>query len=136
MEVKAQHPDGREPVAEVMQMVIGAWVSQAISAVTRLDIPDLLENYGPKTALQLIRDHGVDAKPDYLERALRACASVGIFTEDAEGKFGPTALSGVLTGNSPVSIKKIAEIVGGSWWRVWSGLSDSLRTGEPQAKAQ
>ena len=124
------------PQAIVMQMVMGAWLSQTISAVTRLNIPDLLKAYGPQTALRLIQDHDVGARPEFLERALRACASVGIFSEDAEGRFGPTAFSEVLTSSSAVSVKKLTEIFGGTWWKVWVGLPDALRTGMPQAKAQ
>lgn len=128
---------GTPPPQEiVMQMVVGAWISQTISAVTRLNIPDLLKKHGPQTALKLIQDYGVNAKPDALERALRACASVRIFTEDNQGIFGPTALSDVLTSGSPVSAKKFTEVFGGSWWKVWSGLSDALYSGHTQAKAQ
>lgn len=123
------------PEGMVMQMVMGAWLSQTISAVTRLDIPDLLQDHGPKTALQLTEELGVAAKPELLERALRACASLGIFTEDAAGRFGPTALSDVLTGSSPVSVKKLTEMFGASWWKLWGGLENVLRTGESQPKA-
>jgi len=117
-------------------MVMGAWVSQTISAITRLDIPDLLHQHGSRTAAQLTQDHGVDAEPEFLERALRACASLGIFTEEDAGRFGATALSEPLTSGSLVSVKKITEIMGASWWKVWTGLADGLRTGESQAKAQ
>ena len=65
------------PHAAVMQMVMGAWVSQTISSVTRLHIPDLVQEHGPLTAQQLTTTHGVAVQPDFLERALRACASVG-----------------------------------------------------------
>lgn len=124
------------PQAIVMQMVVGAWLSQIISSITRLDIPDFLKKNGPQTALKLVKEYGVNAKPDHLERALRACASVGIFTEDIQGVFGPTVLSDVLTSSSPASVKKFTEVFGGSWWKVWSGLPDALRTGHTQAKAQ
>lgn len=124
------------PPATVMQMVMGAWVSQTISAVTRLDVPDLLQQHGPLTARQLTENYGVKARPEFLERVLRACASVGLFTEDAGGRFGPTPLSEALTLNSPLSVKRFAELFGGSWWKVWTGLPDTLRTGQPQAKAQ
>ena len=43
-------------------------------------------------------------------------------------------MSEVLTSGSNVSIKKLAEIFGASWWTVWGGLASALRTGEPQAK--
>ena len=122
-----ENPDQTEeappPQAVVMQMVMGAWVSNALSAVTRLDVPDLLKEHGSQTALQLTELHGVDAVPDFLERLLRACASVGVFTEDADGRFGPTPLSDVLTIDSPVSAKKLTEMFGASFGRVWNGLA-------------
>ncbi len=129
-------PDALPPQAVVMQMVMGAWVSQTISSITRLGIPDLVQQHGPLTAAELTTAHAVEARPDFLERALRACASVGIFTEDADGRFGPTPLSGVLTADSPVSVKKLTEVFGGTWWKVWTGLPEALASGQPQAKAQ
>jgi hypothetical protein len=38
------------PPAVIMQMMTAAWISQTISAVTRLDVPDLLEKHGATTA--------------------------------------------------------------------------------------
>lgn len=126
--------DTTPPQEIVMQMVMGAWVSQTISTVTRLNVPDALKLHGSQTAIALTQHYGIDADPEFLQRILRACASVGIFTEDKDGKFGPTALSDVLTSNSTVSIKKLTEMFGGSWWRVWTGLFEAARTGQPQAK--
>ena len=131
-----QTEEAPPPQAVVIQMVMGAWVSKALSEVTRLDVPDLLKEHGPQTALQLTEQHGVNAVPDFLERLLRACAGVGVFTEDAEGRFGPTPLSDVLTIDSPVSAKKLTEMFGASWARVWNGFGDAVRTGLPQVKAQ
>lgn len=127
---------GLPPQAVVMQMVMGAWVSQTISSVTRLDVPDLLQKHGPLTARQLTASHGVDAKPEFLERALRACASVGVFTEDSGGRFGPTALSEVLGLASPVSVKRFVELIGDRWWKLFTSLPDALRTGQSQSEAQ
>lgn len=124
------------PQEIVMQMVMGAWVSQTISAVTRLNVPDALKLHGSQSAIALTENYGIKADPDFLQRVLRACASVGIFTEDDNGKFGPTALSDVLTLDSVVSVKKITEVFGGTWWRVWTALTDAVRTGQPQAKTQ
>ena len=132
---KQQDQESLPPEAIVMQMVVGAWVSQAISAITRLDIPDLLKEHGPKTALELTDALRVRAKPELLQRVMRACASLGIFTESDSGRFGTTPLSDVLTANSPVSIKKLTEIFGASWWKIWGGLEAAVRTGESQPKA-
>jgi hypothetical protein len=122
------------PEAAIMQMVLGAWVSQAISAVTRLNIPDLLKAKGPSTAKELAMGRE-ELNAEFLERVLRACASVGVFAEFPDGRFDLTPLSETLTADSPVSRKKMVELFGASWWRVWSGLEQAIRTGEPQSVA-
>lgn len=123
------------PEATIMQMVMGAWVSQAISAVTRLHIPDLLKAHGPSTASELVKASEIKMHAEFLERVLRALATVGLFIETPEGRFGPTPLSDALTADSPVSRKKMVELFGASWWRVWGGLEDAIKTGEPQSVA-
>lgn len=119
-----------EPEATVMRLAMGAWVSQAMSAITRLDIPDMLEEHGPSTAEDLVGKLGVPARADLLQRTLRACASAGLVSEDAEGRFGPTALTRVLTEKSPRSMKHLIEVMGASWWRLWGELEPIVRTGE------
>ena len=68
-------------------MAMGAWVTKVISETTRLGVPDALKQSGPTTAEELIARYGIEAKPESLERVLRACASLGVFTEDAAGRF-------------------------------------------------
>ena len=65
---------------------------------------------------------------------MRTCASVGIVTENARGQFGPTPLSDVLTADSPVSVKVVAQEAGGLWLKLWMGLADAIRTGKPQSQ--
>jgi hypothetical protein len=124
------------PQALIGQMVTGAWVTKVMADVTRLGVPDVLKKHGPTCAVELTAKYGIKAMPDALERALRACASLGLFTEDADGKFGPTQLSDVLTADSPASVKHLVQLMGGLLWRVWTGLPEALRTGEPQAHNQ
>ena len=126
-------PETVPPQAVMMQMVMGGWVARAISDVSRLNIPDLLKKAGALSAAELVAA-GVDADAGALERAMRACASVGVFTEDTEGRFGATPLSEVLTSDSPVSVKVVAQETGGLWLKLWGGLSEAIRTGEPQSR--
>ena len=126
--------DTLPPQAVIMQMMMGAWVTKIISESTRLGIPDLVAQHGAVRASDMTAVHGVDAQPDALHRLLRACAGVGIFTEDGEGRFGPTDLSGVLTISSPVSVKKLVEAIGGPWYKGWTEFFESVRTGQPQAR--
>lgn len=120
----------------VMQMVIGGWVAKTISEVTCLDIPDHLKKHGPLTARQLVDRKLVKANPGALHRALRACAAAGIFSESKDGRYGPTPMSDALTADSPVSVKKLTEIMGQSFYETWGGFGAAIRTGRPQAKAQ
>ncbi len=96
----------------------------------------MIKRHGPSSAAELVSKHGVEAAPEALHRALRACAALGIFSEDAMGKFGPTEMSEVLTTDALGSVKKLVQMVGNLLWKVWTGLPDGLRTGEPQAKNQ
>jgi hypothetical protein len=115
-----------------MQMAMGGWVARAISEICKLNIPDTLQANGPMTAAQLAAD-GLNVNTDALERVMRACASVALFTEDAEGRFGPTPLSEVLTASAPGSVKMVAQEIGGTWLRIFGELSETIRTGEPQS---
>jgi hypothetical protein len=115
-----------------MQMVMGGWIARTISEVSRLDVPDALHRSGPMTAADLVNG-GIRVDAGALERALRALASVGFFSEDDRERFGLTPLSEALTSSAPGSVKIVAEEMSGTWLRVFSGLGESIRTGEPQA---
>ena len=134
MESKTAAEQSPPPQGVIMQMVMGAWVTKVISEVTRLGVPDLVKQRGSMDAAKMVIAGGINAAPAALERVLRACASLGVFTEDATGKFGPTPLSDVLTSDSPVSVKKLVEAMGGPWYRGWGQLLEAVATGKPQAR--
>src|ERR1051326_4214228 len=121
------------PEAVVMQMVMGGWIARAISDLAFLNIPDVLKKRGAMSAAELVNS-GVAVNAIALERVLRVCASVGVFTESVDGRFGPTPLSDVLTADSPTSVKVVAEEMGGLWLKLWTALSDGIRTGEAQSR--
>jgi ubiquinone/menaquinone biosynthesis C-methylase UbiE len=105
--------------------------------VTSLDVADILHRHGPATAAELVQQHGIAANPVALERCLRTCAAFGLFSEDSEGRFGPTPMSEPLTIDSPVSVKKLVEsFAGNSMWKGFAGLPDSIRTGKPHVREQ
>jgi hypothetical protein len=118
-----------------MQMLMAAWGAQALAAIARLGVPDLLARHGPLTARDLHETHGVDAQPEAHARVLRACASLGVVSEHADGRFGPTALSVTLTREGPGSVRRFAELIGGRWWTLFGGLPEALRTGQHQSRA-
>src|SRR3979490_2032449 len=132
MESRTAVTQALPPQAIIMQMVMGGWIARAVSDLSRLNIPDVLKKRGPMTAAELVAG-GIDANINALERVMRTCASVGIFTEDPQGKFGSTPLSDVLTADSPLSVKVIAQEVGGHLLLNFLGLADGIPTGGPRS---
>ena len=125
----------KPPHAVLFEMLFGAWTAKILAEVVRLDVPDALAN-GPMTADELVRNAGIRAHPLALHRALRACAALGIVTEDSVGRFGATRLSTLLMRDTPGTLKPFVEYSGGLLWKVWSGLPEGLATGTSQARAQ
>jgi SAM-dependent methyltransferase len=113
---------------QFMKMTIGGWVTQAISVAAELGIADFLVQ-GPRTAdelAQLAHAHG-----GALYRVLRALASVGIFSEDAERRFSLTPLAECMRSDTPDSLRSFAIMSGAEFYQSWGCLLHSAQTGEP-----
>ncbi len=116
------------PVA-VMEMIMAAWVSQAIQVAAELGIADALAE-GPLPADDLA--HRVGADPDGLRRLMRALISRGIFRQRRDGRYELTALAEPLRSDAPFSMQGYARLVGSPQHREhWSLLVESVRTGKP-----
>jgi hypothetical protein len=63
---------------------------------------------------------------------LRALESVGVFSEDIEGRFRLTPLADGLRSDVPGSLRAYAIMLGEQWlWNAWGGLSYSVETELP-----
>ncbi|MGB9306849.1 MAG: methyltransferase [Mycobacterium sp.] len=114
------------PVA-MMEMVVDAWVAQAITAVADLGIADALAA-GPLSAQELAV--AVDADADALIRLLRALIPRGIFRQRRDGRYELTPLADTLRRDAEVSIAGWARWVGSPQHREhWSRFTDAIRTG-------
>ena len=114
------------PVA-VLQLVTGRWVSNIVGLAAELGLADLIQT-GPKTAEEVAAANGLHAPS--LHRFLRALASVGVFAEQADGRFGQTPMSDALRSDVPHSMRGFARFATRPWTtRAWMELEHSLRTG-------
>jgi len=86
------------PPLALFRMTTGYYVSQAIYAVAKLGIADLLSD-GPRRPDELAKAAGTDG--DALRRVLRLLASVGVFTEEADGEFALTSIGTCLRSGVP-----------------------------------
>src|SRR5215472_8417582 len=112
----------------LQNLILGKWVSQAVSVAAKLGIADLLKD-GPRTCDELARANQVDEAA--LFRLLRALASVGVFTEVGSRTFGLTPMAEFLRSDVHGSLRAVATMSGEDWtWRPWGKLYQSVKTGE------
>jgi len=109
---------------QMNQLIRGYWTTQAIFVAAELQIADLLSD-GPKLPEELAQAAG--ANSDMLYRVLRALASVGIFTENNDGRFALTPLGETLRSES--GQRAYARLHGQELYRSWGMLLDAVRTG-------
>lgn len=115
------------PKLALLQMTTGFWISQAIYVAAKLGIADMLRD-SPKSSDELAYLTGT--LPRELYRLLRFLASVNIFAEDEDGRFGLTPLAEGLQTGVPGSLSAMAIMYGEEIYRAWGDLLHSIRTGE------
>jgi len=118
----------RDPSIELMRLVNGYQLSQAIHVATVLGIADMLKD-GPRTSDDLAAATG--AHPRALYRLLRALAAFGVFHEEPGRRFGLTPMGDHLRTDAPGSVAPWAAFIGRAYhWRAWGDLLHSIWTGE------
>ena len=116
------------PAAELVLLLTGYRVSQAIYVAATLGIADLIKD-GKSSASDLAI--ATNSHPTALYRVLRALAAAGVFHEDDEKRFSLTPLGECLRSDAERSIAAYAVFVGRPHlWQAWGALSHSVRTGE------
>ncbi|EFG79131.1 O-methyltransferase [Mycobacterium parascrofulaceum ATCC BAA-614] len=117
------------PAAVMMELILNAWVAQAIAAAADLGVADALAD-GPLSGEALAERVGADA--DALGRLMRALIGIGVFRRGSDGRYALTPVAATLRTDAPVSMAGMARWVGSAQHREhWSHLSDAIRTGNP-----
>ncbi len=120
------------PPAQMLQMITGYWISQAVGTAARLGISDQLAD-GPKKSSEVAEAIGAD--PVNLFRLMRMLASIGVFTMDQQERFGLTPLGDTLRSGVPGSVRDfaVAETTPGHWLP-WGKMYEAIKTGKPMCK--
>ena len=117
------------PKVQLMQLIFGKAVTQAVSVAARFRIADKLVD-APKTVNELATECGLN--PGHLYRVMRALVGLQVFSCDESGQFGLTPMSNLLRSDVPGSARPIATYVCDPWsWQPWGDLADSVRSGRP-----
>jgi hypothetical protein len=117
-----------EATAELIRLVNGYRVSQAIHVAARLRLADQFGG-GPRPVEALAEATGCD--PAALRRLLHALATLGVFEELPDGRFAGTALSDELRSDAASGVAEWAAFIGRPYiWSAWANLEHSVRTGD------
>lgn len=117
------------PEAQLSQLLVGAFISQAIYVAAKLGIADLLAEK-PKNVAELAANTNTHERSLY--RLLRTLASVGVFVETDPKVFGNTPVSEPLRKDVPNSMHYPTLWFGAEpHWRVYGELLYSVQTGKP-----
>ncbi|WP_411083285.1 methyltransferase [Streptomyces sp. cmx-18-6] len=115
--------------AALMPLLMGGFVTQAISVVARLGVADVLAG-GPRPVEEIAAE--VDAHAPSLYRVLRVVADFGVLAELPGRRFALTPQGELLRGDRSPSLRGLATHFGSHFHRAaWSHLLESVRSGEP-----
>src|SRR5262245_6277137 len=114
------------PQRTLVHLLHGPRLAQGLYVVASLGLADLVKD-GPRSPAELAAATAPHAPS--LRRLLRALATVGVFVEDADGRFAATPLSDCLRSDRPDSQRDLALMNGEEQYRCWGELLYSVRTG-------
>lgn len=124
-----------EDVSKVFNLIMAAWGSQAVRALSYLSVAEHLAA-GPLAADEIAKRESADPAATF--RLLRVAAALGLAEPDpASGAFRSTPALQVLHGDNPDSLKFYARAaIGPVFWRPAVRLPDAIRDGRPQTVAE
>ena len=118
------NPNELPAPAQLMQFIVGKWISKPIYVAAEFGIADLLAD-GPKSVDELAR--ATQSHAPFLYRMMRALASVGIFSEMEEKQFELTPMAELLKTNA---MRSIALMFDSDWSdKAWTCFPNSIKTG-------
>ena len=117
--------DTPSPSVQMVHLLAGFQVSQALYVTARLGVADQLAN-GPRTSADIATVLQVD--PLSLARLMRSLTGLGVLTLENDG-YGLTALGQTLVADAPGSMHDLALMWMETHYAPFSGLLDTVRTG-------
>jgi O-methyltransferase domain len=118
-----------DPAAKrLLELMTGAWTTQAVGVAAELSLADHLARYGGATPERLAELTNSD--PDCLKRLLRYLASLGI-VRGTDDEIQLTELGELLRTDTDHSLHALAQIYGGLFYESFGLLAHTVRTGQP-----
>ena len=125
---------GFSPAGQLLSLISGYWITQAIYAAAELGLADLL---GRRARAVEDVAQASNTNPDALYRLLRSLASVGIFTESPPRHFALTPMAVLLRDDTPGNLRAFSRFQGDAWhWGCWGDIVACVRNGQPATLAR
>jgi hypothetical protein len=115
------------PPVQMVQMLAGFQVSQALYVAAKLDLGAILRA-GPRSPAELAAETGADAGS--LHRIMRTLASIGLYVEVDSQAYAVTALGETLASGAPGSVRDLAITWMETHYAPFARLLDGVRSGE------
>ena len=115
-----------DPATRLLQLMTGAWRTQAIAVAAELRLADHIAGQPEATVEQLASATATD--PDSLGRLVRYLAGLGI-VERSHASVRLTELGELLRTDASPSLHALAVLYGGPFYESFGGLAHSVRTG-------
>ncbi|GAA1980003.1 methyltransferase [Kitasatospora viridis] len=129
-EVLAAHLDeyrSRQPAETLLRLLTGAWTTQALASAARLRVPEALDTAEARGTEAVAARVGAD--PQALATLLRYLAMLGAVAEQ-DGGWRLTGVGALLRAEEPASMRALALMYGGPFYRSFAELDHTVRTGE------
>ncbi|MFE0176198.1 methyltransferase [Streptomyces sp. NPDC059002] len=137
---RAATPD---PAKRLLDLMTGAWTTQAIAVAAEFELIDQLPAAGETAGLLPVAEVAarIGADPGGLARLLRFLAAAGLVTPaegtyaaegtyTSEGTYTATELGDLLRRDAHPSLRPLALLYGGLFYQSFGALSHSVRTGQ------
>jgi len=111
----------------MLDLLTGAWITQAVSVAARLGLADMISR-GTATVADLAT--ATRADEDRLGRLVRLLAGHGVLRIDERGAIQLTERGELLRTDIEGSINALADLYGGLFFKSFLGLEHAIRTGE------
>lgn len=109
----------------LLRLMTGAWATQAITTAVELNLPDHLVTVSDLPGLAAATGADVDS----LGRLLRYLTTLGLVRTSVDG-HALTDLGALLRSDVDGSLRALALMYGGPFYRSFTALTDAVRTGE------
>ncbi|MFE6847569.1 methyltransferase [Streptomyces sp. NPDC057686] len=128
------HRTAGQTAETLLRLLTGAWTTQALAAFARLCLPDAMDTRAAHRTEDLARMTGTH--PRSLATLLRYLAMLGAVAQDPDPDpdqdgFRLTELGALLRADAPGSMRPLALMYGGPFYRSFGDLDHAVRTGQP-----